>query len=531
MIAAAGFQTDMTAMHPVLDNRLHSFLPRCLSLAWFLAVALAFAAQAAQAQENRLALVIGNASYKNSPLRNPVNDVRLMEAALREAGFQVIRGENVSLREMRRLVRDFGDRLKQTGGVGLFYFAGHGVQVRGENYLISVDSDIRNEDEVADDAINAQLVLEKMQSAGNRMNLVILDACRNNPFAVKSRTAAAGLAQMSAPSGSLVAYATAPGAIASDGHGRNGLYTEHLARAIRQPGLPVEEVFKQVRAAVRRDSANQQTPWENTALEGQFFFKPSMAAMPTAAPGAGAKETLQGASAMELAYWDSIKASRRPGELEAYLAQFPNGLFAGLVRARLAELSGSPPASPAPPNPPKPSAGTSQSAAWMPVISELAVGDTLGRLSMTDKLTGRRHEDIVRVTEATPERVLFSTGDAIDRDGQVQAVRLGTQMFRLNSGSLWRLPLQAGASGVAYGMIDPMLETQLEWRVIQEAGREARVETKVEFFRSRRYGTWAASYAGASPMPTAFELAIHSAVAGTGGPELFSGQLQQVSAK
>ena len=195
------------------------------------------------ASESRLALLIGNSSYKNSPLANPVNDVRLMEAALKESGFTVIKAENASIREMRRLVRDFGDKLKATGGVGLFYFAGHGVQVRGENFLVSTDSDIRNEDEVADDSINANVVLEKMQSAGNRVNLVILDACRNNPFAVRSRTAVSGLANMSAPSGSLVAYATAPGSVASDGNGKNGLYTEHLAKVLRQPGLAVEEVF------------------------------------------------------------------------------------------------------------------------------------------------------------------------------------------------------------------------------------------------------------------------------------------------
>jgi uncharacterized caspase-like protein len=217
-------------------------------------------AHAQDANEQRLALLIGNASYRNAPLSNPVNDVRLMETVLKQAGFVVIKAENASLRDTRRLVRDFGDRLKQRGGVGLFYFAGHGVQVRGENYLVSIDSDIRNEDEVAEDALNAQLVLEKMQSAGNRMNLVILDACRNNPFAVRNRSSTAGLATMSAPSGSMVAYSTSPGSVASDGNGQNGLYTQHLASVLAQPGLPVEEVFKQVRTLVRRDSKGQQTP-------------------------------------------------------------------------------------------------------------------------------------------------------------------------------------------------------------------------------------------------------------------------------
>ena len=145
-------------------------------LAVFFLAALACTGAQAAPSEPRLALLIGNAAYKASPLRNPVNDVRLMEVVLKEAGFTVMKAENASMREMRRLVREFGDRLKADGGVGLFYFAGHGVQVRGENFLISTDSDIRNEDEVADDGLNASTVLEKMQTAGNRVKLVILDA-------------------------------------------------------------------------------------------------------------------------------------------------------------------------------------------------------------------------------------------------------------------------------------------------------------------------------------------------------------------
>ena len=207
--------------------------------------------------ESRLALIIGNSSYKSSPLRNPVNDVRLMEQSLKDAGFTVLKAENASLRDMRRLVRDFGEKLKANGGVGLFYFAGHGVQVRGENYLVSVDSDIRAEDEVAEDSVNTSLVLEKMQTAGNRMNIVILDACRNNPFAASSRSAVNGLAAVNAPSGTLVAYSTSPGSVAYDGVGANSLYTQYLASALRQPGSRIEDVFKDVRAAVRKETGNK----------------------------------------------------------------------------------------------------------------------------------------------------------------------------------------------------------------------------------------------------------------------------------
>jgi Caspase domain len=293
--------------------------------------------------ESRLALLIGNANYKSSPLQNPVNDVRLMEKALTEAGFTIIKAENASRREMQRMVRDFGERLKQSGGVGLFYFAGHGVQVKGANYLVPVDADIRAEDEVAFDSIDAQSVLEKMETAKNRINLLILDACRDNPFAKGSRSGSTGLATMSAPSGSLVAYSTSPGSVASDGAGNNGLYTQHLAAVMRMPDMPIEEVFKRVRANVRKDSANQQTPWENTALEGNFYFKKSPPPV-VAAIAPAPQSTIQAPPAapnmmaVELAYWDSIKGSNRPFELEAYIEQFPNGAFVGLAKARLREL-------------------------------------------------------------------------------------------------------------------------------------------------------------------------------------------------
>ena len=351
--------------------------------------------------ESRLALLIGNSSYKASPLINPVNDVRLMETALKDSGFTVIKAENASIREMRRLVRDFGDKLKSSGGVGLFYFAGHGVQVRGENFLVSTDSDIRNEDEVADDSINASVILEKMQSAGNRMNLIVLDACRNNPFANKSRSAVSGLANMNAPSGSLVAYSTAPGSVASDGAGKNGLYTEHLAKVIRQPGLPVEEVFKQVRAAVRRDSNNQQTPWENTALEGQFFFKaPLPVALPTPAPVPAAVVTRPSGpdpATMEMALWDSVKSATTVGELQAYLNRFPAGFFAEVARARISVMASA-------------ASAASDSAAASKAATERAAADAAAQAAAAERASAQA------ARKATEERLASQAAQQAARD-------------------------------------------------------------------------------------------------------------------
>lgn len=224
-----------------------------------------------EAGESRIALVIGNSVYSNAPLQNPVNDARDTAKALVELGFEVTHGENLSQNDMKRVIRVFGDKIRN-GGVGLFYYAGHGVQVNGINYLIPVGATITKEEEVEYESVDVGFVLAQMENARNRLNIVILDACRNNPFARSFRSTKNGLASIDAPSGTLIAYATAPGSVASDGNTRNGLYTQELLNAIRIPGLKIEDVFKQVRRAVQSKSANQQLPWESSSLVGDFYF-------------------------------------------------------------------------------------------------------------------------------------------------------------------------------------------------------------------------------------------------------------------
>jgi uncharacterized caspase-like protein len=260
-----------------------------------LVLALAFAAPLAaqdSVKAKRLALVIGNSAYKDMPLPNPVNDAEDMEKVLKASGFTVIKRTNVSLRDMHLALREFGDRLDRTG-TGVFYFAGHGLQVRGRNYLLPVDADIAREDEVAFSAMDLGAVMDKLDSAKNPVNIVILDACRDNPFGKRLATSAKGLAPVDAPPGTFIAFATAPGSTAADGAGRNGLYTQHLVKQIQRPGAPIEEVFKAVRASVRADSKNLQIPWESTSLETHFAFrapppapKKVMPAAPAPAPSA-----------------------------------------------------------------------------------------------------------------------------------------------------------------------------------------------------------------------------------------------------
>jgi hypothetical protein len=226
-------------------------------------------------KERRLALVIGNSNYTNAgTLKNPVNDARAMESALKVAGFDVMKYENLGREEMKRAIDQFGERLSNYD-IGLFFFAGHGLQVRGNNYLVPSTAAIASEKDVEYECVEAGRVLAKMEAARNKVNIVVLDACRNNPFERSwSRSVSGnGLAAISAPVGSFIAYATAPGTTASDGSGSNGLYTEQLLKFIQMPGLKIEDVFKQVRINVIKISGGEQTPWEASSLIGDFYFK------------------------------------------------------------------------------------------------------------------------------------------------------------------------------------------------------------------------------------------------------------------
>jgi len=221
--------------------------------------------------ENRIALIIGNGAYKSAPLKNPVKDARDMAALLKSLGFAVTLKVDAEQKDMEEAVRQFGLDLRQ-GGVGLFYFAGHGLQVGGNNYLVPVDAKIQTESDVRFECVDAGRVLGKMEDAGNSLNIVILDACRNNPFSRGFRSAERGLAEMRAPTGSLIAYATAPGSVASDGADDNGIYTKHLLKTMRTPGLPITDVFMRVRMGVVAETGKKQVPWESSSLTGYFYL-------------------------------------------------------------------------------------------------------------------------------------------------------------------------------------------------------------------------------------------------------------------
>lgn len=235
--------------------------------------------------ERRIALVVGNGNYKFSPLKNPTNDARAMGQALKDLGFTVIQLENVGMQAMLDATRDFANKAKDYQ-VRVFYYAGHGVQVKGKNYLIPVDADVTSEDEIQTKAADVNELIEKLGQITTGLNILILDACRNNPFVntttvgpdgrrVKFRgTGQPGLAQVAAPQGMLVAFSTAPGAIAMDGGNmQNGLYTKHLLANIGVAGLPVEQMLKRVRIAVVQETQRLQVPWESSSIMGDFCFR------------------------------------------------------------------------------------------------------------------------------------------------------------------------------------------------------------------------------------------------------------------
>ncbi len=285
--------------------------------------------------ERRVALVIGNSDYKDAPLLNPTNDARDMAELFKQHGFDVLHGENLSQKDMKTLIRSFGDKLRK-GGVGVFYFAGHGVQVADHNYLIPVGANIRTEAEIEYESVDLGFVLAQMQEAQNQLNILILDACRNDPFTRSSRSQARGLASVNAPVGTLIAYSTAPGNVAMDGEGRNGLYTEELLKQLRQPGTRLLDVFLHTRAAVRKRTNGHQVPWESISIEGDFILNRTAETV-AANPPAPAIES------GEQALWRVIEASNAQEDFEQYLQKYgARGTYADAAQVRLRQLRAKP---------------------------------------------------------------------------------------------------------------------------------------------------------------------------------------------
>jgi Caspase domain/Putative peptidoglycan binding domain len=302
--------------------------------------------------DKRVAFVVGNGAYKNvAPLPNPAVDARSMAALLRNVGFDVVEGTNLTRDKMTEKLLDFGKRA-EGADVALFFYAGHGIAVNGANYLLPIDADLKSEMDVKlGAAINVDLTLEQTM-ADAKVKLVFLDACRDNPFAAKIRSAKAtrslsvssGLADMKSGEGTLIAFATGPGQTALDGEaGTNSPFTRALLANIATPGVEIQQAMTKVRAQVNEETNKNQLPWGHTDLIGSVYLNPVAGAADAAAAAANTPAVASGpTSEVELEFWRSIKDSNKPEELNAYLTNYPNGQFKSLALARIASLQDGP---------------------------------------------------------------------------------------------------------------------------------------------------------------------------------------------
>jgi hypothetical protein len=316
---------------------------RCGAWLGRLLCALVLIAAAPALAEKRVALVIGNAAYKHAPgLANPKNDAEAVAAALKRLKFEVIFGTDLDKSGMERLLRRFSDAIEKAD-VAVAFYAGHGVQVNGRNYLVPIDARLEKENDLRFEAVPLDDVQSLMETS-QRVNILILDACRDNPLArnlaramgTRSTSIGRGLGETKAGIGTLVVYATQPGNVALDGDGRNSPFTTALMKYIESPGLEIRQVLTRVRNDVITATRDRQVPWDSSSLRGDFFFAAAPAGRETPAPAA--PQPAPPAADPEVVFWQSIKDSRRAADFRAYLERWPNGIFARLAAARLGEI-------------------------------------------------------------------------------------------------------------------------------------------------------------------------------------------------
>jgi hypothetical protein len=390
------------------------------------AVTVLAASAAAQAPVDlRVALVIGNSAYAgNAALANPANDAAAMSAALRKLGFQVTELRDGSRTQMANAVAAVRQQLQGKRGVGMLYYAGHGLQIDWRNYMLPVDARPVSQADIVAQAVDVDAVIEAFKQSGTRMNILVLDACRDNPFA--GTAAAKGLAQMDAPPGTFLAYATAPGNTADDGANGNGLYTGFLLNELVRPTARIEDVFKRVRLQVRQKSQGRQIPWESTSLEEDFVFndgRPAGAPPAPAAPPTERQVLAEREQAFERdkAQWDRIKNSRNPDDFYAFLQASPSGPIAEAAQDRLDQLA-------------KPAVVPTPVQGRAPIQRDPRVGDELEYVyrDFLTKLETRRETQ--RVTSIKDGLIEFNGGE--------QVITMSGGTVRNDSGVTFDPPLQ-----------------------------------------------------------------------------------------
>ena len=364
----------------------------------------------------KMALIIGNSKYKESPLKNPANDAKALGDALRGLGFEVTIRLDASKGDMDTAIKAYVDRLTSRKCVGLFYYAGHGIQLQWKNYLLPVDANIDVIGDVAKQSFELNALITGLTKASNPMNIIMLDACRDNPFGDTKQPEQKGLSQMDAPHSTILAYATAPGNTASDGEGANGLYTENLLREMKVAEAKVEDVFKRVRLNVRRTSKGAQIPWESTSLEDDYYFVPPASLAP---PKDEEKTRLFEA---ELKLWESIEKSTAAAPFEDYLRRHPSGQFSELAQLALDRILAKQ----------GEKAVQIASSKGNPFTKGTALADTTYKVGdtytyrVTDMATGAQKERVTNtVTEISDREVIYNEGFATDFLGNTTRTRDG----------------------------------------------------------------------------------------------------------
>lgn len=302
---------------------------------------------AAAPSKAQVALVVGIGAYQNAPpLPNPPNDARAVADSLKKLGFQVELAVDPDKTRLEQAIKRFGDQL-QGARAGLFFYAGHGLQVSGRNYLVPADAKIDNERSLPFAAVDADLVLTQMETS-TPVSLIFLDACRDNPFSrslarsmgTRSAAVGRGLAQIAAGEGSLIVFATQPGNVAEDGQTGHSPFTEALLKNLEAPGLEVRQMLTRVRLQVKEKTNGKQIPWDHSSLTQDYFFMgpTTVIVQPQAAPAAEPKAAAVDPMAVQLSLWESVRTSQDPADFEDYLKQYPDGKFAAIARRRLAAL-------------------------------------------------------------------------------------------------------------------------------------------------------------------------------------------------
>ncbi len=287
--------------------------------------------------ENRTALIIGNSAYPEAPLKNPSNDAKAIATKLKTLGFDVILKVDASQQQIREAIETFGRKLEIKKGVGLFFYAGHGIQSKGENYLIPTDITLTRETQLRSRAINVNEILAEMEYANNKLNLVILDACRNNPLVRSFRSAKRGLARMNnTPSGLLLAYSTAPGSVAEDSNSNNSPYTQQLIQALSHPNWDLEKVFKETAKGVKKATRGKQIPWISSSITLDFYFNQNHINQPVINVNQPPVESNTHAD-IESHYWDSVVKLNSKLMYEAYLKEYPEGHYATIAKIKIAQ--------------------------------------------------------------------------------------------------------------------------------------------------------------------------------------------------